>query len=145
MVRGEDGVARYADRPRSLVEMLRRSVEARPEAEAVVELDGERLGYRELWDRASRVAGGLAERGIRPGDRVAIQLPNGLDWCLAFWGIQLAGAIAVPVNVRLAPPEVRYVVEDSGAAFSFEPGRALPEGAPRAVDERGPSDVAAIF
>ncbi len=62
-----------------------------------------RVSYRELWDRAARVAGGLREQGIEPGDRVAIRLPNSIDWMLAFFGGLMAGAVVVPVNTRLAP------------------------------------------
>src|SRR3954454_7506832 len=108
--RGADGIARYVDRPSSLVAMLRATVDAHPDLEAIVELGGERLTYRELWDRAARVAGGL---DVEPGERVAIRLPNGVDWVLAFFGAQLAGAIVVPVNTRFAEDEVTYVVEDS--------------------------------
>src|SRR5665213_1902965 len=95
--RDEHAIARYRARPASLVEMLRNSVEAHPQNAAILELDGPRVTYRQLWDRAARIAGGLRSAGIHPGDRVDIRLPNGLDWCLAFLGIQLAGAIAVPV------------------------------------------------
>ncbi|HEV8182007.1 MAG TPA: AMP-binding protein, partial [Candidatus Angelobacter sp.] len=73
IVRGADGVARYQDRPRSLVEMLRGTVEKWPGNEAVVEVGGERLTYRAFWDRAARTAGGLRALGIQPGDRVAIR------------------------------------------------------------------------
>jgi len=106
ITRGEDGIARYDNLHSSLVEMLRASVDESPNSEAIVEIGGERVNYRQLWDRASRVAGGLVGSGIRRGDRVAIQLGNGLDWCLAFFGIQMSGAVAVPVNTRFAAPEV---------------------------------------
>src|ERR671931_597012 len=72
--RGEDGVARYLDRPRSLLEMLRRTVERKPDAEAIVELGGERLSYTELWERSAKVAGGLLAEGIGRGARLALQL-----------------------------------------------------------------------
>src|SRR4051812_33647817 len=91
--RGDDGMARYVDRPTSLVKMLRSTVERARDLEAVVELGAERVTYRELWDRSARVAGGLRAAGVEPGDRVASRLPNGLDWCLAFFGAQLAGAV----------------------------------------------------
>jgi len=84
IVRGADGIARYQSRPRSLVEMLRMSVEKLPNAEAVVEVGGQRLTYRQLWDRSARVAGGLRALGIQPGDRVAIRLGNSSDGCLRF-------------------------------------------------------------
>src|SRR3954469_7973960 len=140
--RGPDGIARYVDRPKSLVAMLRATVDAHPDQEAVVELGGERLTYRELWDAAARVAGGL---DVQPGDRAAIRLGNGADWVKAFWGAQMAGAVVVPVNTRFAEEEVRYVLEDSGASFVFEPDAALPDGEPSVNQDAGPDDLAAIF
>ncbi len=102
--------------------MLRASVEQSPNAEAIVEVGGPRVTYRELWDRSARIAGGLRNLGIERGDRVAIRLGNGLDWCLAFFGIQLAGAIAVPVNTRFSESEAEYVITDSGSKFVCLPG-----------------------
>src|SRR4051794_19763958 len=107
--RGADGIARYAGRPSSLVQMLRASVDLDPSARAVIEMGGETLTYGDLWERAARVAGGLRALGVQRGDRAAILLPNGVEWVLAFWGAQLAGAVAVPVNTRFTAPEVEYV------------------------------------
>jgi long-chain acyl-CoA synthetase len=145
ITRGNDGISRYDDLPRSLVEMLRRSTDRSPLAEAIVEVGGERLNYQTLWERSARVAGGLRDLGVARGDRVAIQLGNGLDWCFAFFGIQMAGGIAVPVNTRFAPPEVEYVINDSGARYSFKPGEKLPLGDPFVVEDLEPSDASAIF
>jgi len=145
ITRGQDGIARYDDLPASIVHMLRATVEKTPEAEAIVELGGERVSYRELWDRSARVSGGLKDQGIRKGDRVAIRLGNGLDWCLAFFGTQMAGAVVVPVNTRFSPTEVDYVVSDSGAIFSFLPGEALPDGDPFVDDDLNLEDLSAIF
>src|SRR5215510_9665274 len=94
--RGADGIARYDNRPQSLVEMLRNTVDRTPHAEALVEVGGGRVTYAELWERSSRTAGGLQEMGIKAGDRVAIRLANGLDWCFAFFGTLMAGAVSVP-------------------------------------------------
>jgi long-chain acyl-CoA synthetase len=143
--RGADGILRYTDRPASLVAMLQRSVKAEPTAEALVELGGERLSYAELWDRSARVAGGLRAMGVGRGDRVAIRLPNGIQWCLAFFGAQMAGAVVVPVNTRFSPTEVDYVVSDSGAIYVFEPGSALPDADPAEPASLQPADLAAIF
>ncbi len=142
---GLDGVRRYTGLPQDLVQVLRAAVDRAPAALAVAELGGERLTYRQLWDRATRVAGGLRAAGVAPGDRVANRLPNGTDWVLTFWGTLLAGAVVVPVNTRFAPPEVRYVVEDSGAAFVAEPGAPLPDGEPLVVTGQGHTDLAGIF
>ena len=145
ITRGSDGIARYEGRPNSLVEMLRATVEKTPQAEAIVELGGERITYRELWDRSARVAGGLKAQGIKRGDRVAIRLGNGLNWCLAFFGAQMAGCVVVPVNTRFSESEVAYVVSDSGSRFSFLPGEPLPCGSSSVVEELAPGDLAAIF
>ena len=140
--RGPDGVARYTNRPTSLVEMLRATVERAGDRLAVAEIGGDQLSYRELWDGAARVAGGLRAEGVERGDRVAIRLPNGLDWVLAFWGSQLGGAVVVPVNTRFKDREAQYVIEDSGASYVFG---ALPDGDPTAVEDLGADDLAAIF
>ena len=143
--RDEAGVLRYTNLPSSLVEMFRQSVERSPEVEALVELGGERVSYREFWDRSARVAGGLRDRGLQRGERVGILLGNGNDWAYAFWGIQMLGAVAVPINTRFAEPEIDYVITDSGASFVFRPGEPLPDGEPVVVDDLQQSDLAAIF
>src|SRR3954471_14258093 len=65
--RGADGIARYADRPESLVAMLRATVNRAGDREAVIDLGGERLTYAQLWDRAARLAGGLKNEGVGAG------------------------------------------------------------------------------
>jgi long-chain acyl-CoA synthetase len=144
--RDADGRARYSDRPTSLVHLLRASVQRDPAATAILEVGGGRsLSYGELWDGAARVAGGLRDAGIRRGDRVAIRLGNGADWVLAFFGCQLLGAVVVPVNTRFTDDEVAYLIEDSGAAFTFMPDAPLLDGEPTDVDDLAPDDLAAIF
>jgi acyl-CoA synthetase (AMP-forming)/AMP-acid ligase II len=140
-----DGIRRYPDLPESLVEMLRESVRADPAAEALVEVGGGRISYTGLWDRAARVAGGLRDNGIRPGDRVAIRLPNSIDWVIGFVGGLMAGAVVVPVNTRFTEPEAAYVIADSGSSYVFEPGAALPDGKPHVHEAARRTDVAAIF
>jgi long-chain acyl-CoA synthetase len=145
VVRDQDGVASYSDRPASLVQMLKTSVERDRAATALLEVGGPSLSYGELWDRSARVAGGLRAAGVERGDRVAIRLGNGIDWVLAFFGAQLIGAAVVPVNTRFAEEEVRYVIEDSAASFIFAPGEVLPDGEPAALEDLRPEELAAIF
>ncbi|MCW3029835.1 MAG: putative fatty-acid--CoA ligase [Solirubrobacterales bacterium] len=145
VVRDADGIARYTDRPASIVHMLRTSVDRDAGAIALVEVGGPSVGYGELWDRAARVAGGLQAEGVQRGDRVAIRLHNGIDWVLAFFGVQMLGAVAVPVNTRFAEDEVAYVVEDSGASYVFAAGAPLPDGEEAAIEELAPEDLSAIF
>src|SRR5215471_20449243 len=143
--RSADNIARYLDLPNSLLETLRTTVDQTPNNEAIVEIGGECINYRELWDRSARVAGGLKQLGVAGGDRVATRLGNSLDWCIAFWGTLMAGAIAVPVNTRFSEPEVEYVIDDSGSGFVFLPGQPLPAGDPFVAEGLTRSDVAAIF
>ncbi|MBZ5611704.1 MAG: AMP-binding protein [Acidobacteriia bacterium] len=145
IARGEDGIARYQGMPASLIEMLRATVDQSPTNEAIVELGGARINYRELWDRAARVSGGLKNLGVQRGDRVAIRLGNCLDWCVAFWGALMSGAIVVPVNTRFSEAEVEYVITDSGSRCVFLPGQPLPSGDPYVVEGLEQPDVAAIF
>jgi long-chain acyl-CoA synthetase len=139
------GVARYLNRPPSLVALLKASVERDADATAVLEVGGSAVTYGELWDRAARVAGGLAGSGVVRGDRVAIRMANGIDWVLAFFGAQMLGAVVVPVNTRFTEEEVAYLVNDSGAVYTFIDGQPLPDGEPVLAEDLGPEDLAAIF
>jgi acyl-CoA synthetase (AMP-forming)/AMP-acid ligase II len=60
--------------------------------------EGERITYRELHEQAGALAAGLIRLGIRPGNRVALILPAGLDFARCFWAVQLAGAVSVAFN-----------------------------------------------
>jgi fatty-acyl-CoA synthase len=80
-------------------------------------VDGERcLDYAALDERCARAAGWLRARGVARGDRVALLLENQSAYLEAVLGAARLGAIAVPLNTRLAPPELRYVLEDSAPA-----------------------------
>ncbi|MCW2577095.1 MAG: putative fatty-acid--CoA ligase, partial [Modestobacter sp.] len=140
-----DGIRRYTGLQRNVVVLLRETVERFPDRTAVIELDGPSVTYAELWERAGRVAGGLRDAGVRPGDRVAVRLGNGLDWLLAFWGTHLAGGIVVPLNTRLAEAEVEFILGDCGAAHVVRPGEPLPDGEPGEIADAGHGDVAALF
>ncbi len=98
----------------NLATILSSSAEARPDHPAL-RLGERKLSYREL-DRAARgVATGLRERGVSPGDPVALMIPNVPEFTIAYFGVLYAGAIVVPLNVLLTAPEVTYHLEDSQA------------------------------
>jgi acyl-CoA synthetase (AMP-forming)/AMP-acid ligase II len=121
MSRDGTGIPHYDQLPATLLDMLDQHVENRADSEALVELGADRLTYRQLWDAATRVAGGLRAGGLQRGDRVALRYPAGINWVLAFWGTIMAGGVAVPVNTRSAEPEVAFVLSDAGARVDLAP------------------------
>jgi acyl-CoA synthetase (AMP-forming)/AMP-acid ligase II len=143
--RDHDGVPHYEQLPSTLLDMLAQQVDTRPDSGSVIELGGDRLTYRQLWDRAARVAGGLRASGLRRGERVALRYPAGVNWVLAFWGTIMAGGVAVPVNTRSAQPEVEFVLSDAGALMDLAAGTPLPDGEPYVVEGLGRADIAALF
>ena len=143
--RDAKGVPHYDELPATVLDMLAEHVDNRPNSEALVELGAGRLTYRQLWDRASRVAGGLRAAGLKPGDRVAVRYPAGINWVLAFWGTVMAGGVAVAVNTRSAQPEVEFVLSDSGAQVDLAADTPLPDGQPYVTEQLGRADIAALF
>ncbi|SEB58808.1 class I adenylate-forming enzyme family protein [Streptomyces melanosporofaciens] len=81
-----------------------------------------RMTFAQLEDSTTRAAAAMRRRGLRVGDRVAIALPNGSAFVEAFLAVVKAGLVAVPVNLRLAPDEVEYILDDcTPAAVIREP------------------------
>jgi long-chain acyl-CoA synthetase len=78
-------------------------------------LDEVELTYAALDGAAARMAGVLRERGIEPGDRVGVMLPNVPYFPVAYYGVLRLGAAVVPMNVLLKGREVEYYLADSGA------------------------------
>jgi long-chain acyl-CoA synthetase len=91
---------------------LERSRERDPERPAIL-FEGRSASYRELDRDASRAANALRALGVRPGDRVALFLPNIPAFAIAYLGAQKIGAIAVSLNSLLKRDEVRFILEDS--------------------------------
>ena len=91
-----------------------------------------RVSYADLWRQALTCAAALRELGVRPGDRVALQCPNVVDFPRAYYGILALGAVVVPVHLLLTAEEVAYTLRDSGArVLVCHPAVAAP--APRAA------------
>ncbi len=89
-----------------------------PDREAV-RLDETVLTYSELDDLTGRVAGWLRARGIAPGDRVGIMLPNVPAFPVLYYGVLRAGGTVVPMNPLLKAREIQHYLEDSGARLTF--------------------------
>jgi long-chain acyl-CoA synthetase len=96
--------------------------------------EGEPIVYAELEAHATRMAGLLRSRGVGPGDRVGIWLPNVPSFVAAFFGALRLGAIVVPLNALLKPGEVSQRLEHSGAR---ELVAAAPVGDVAWVDPEG--------
>nr|MBA2630740.1 AMP-binding protein [Thermoleophilaceae bacterium] len=78
-------------------------------------LDDVELTYAVLEGSAARIATLLAARGLDPGDRVGLMLPNVPYFPAIYYGILRAGGVVVPMNVLLKEREARFYLEDSGA------------------------------
>ena len=92
----------------------RRRARMTPSKTALVQ-DGVRTSYADLHRRATRLAHGLRGRGIERGDRVAFLGLNSVELVTAMFATARLGAVFVPVNTRLAPPELAHVLAHSGA------------------------------
>jgi len=86
-----------------------------PDPSRVALICGEQqLTYAELRDRVARAAAVWQAKGLKPGDRVAIKLFDGIDWVVAFLGTIWAGGVAVAVNPQIPAPEWQYILEEAG-------------------------------
>lgn len=77
---------------------------------------GKTMTYRELYEAAARLASGLASRGIKAGDRVAIMLPNCPQAVISYYGALFAGAVIVQTNPLYVERELEHQMKDSGAS-----------------------------
>src|SRR3954464_15177338 len=114
-----DTAARHGDRP-------------------AIKLDDAELTYAAFDEGASRVAGMLRERGLEPGDRVGLMLPNVPYFPVIYYGILRAGGVVVPMNVLLKGREVHFYLSDPGAKHLFawhDFAAAAQEGAEQAGAE----------
>ncbi len=99
----------------ALFELLARTAARYPEAIAFT-CQGQKLTYRRLERASAVLAAHLQRRGIQPGDRVVLALPNGLEFPIAYYGILKAGATVCPSNPMYQPDELGYQIKDAGAA-----------------------------
>jgi long-chain acyl-CoA synthetase len=87
------------------------------------------MTYPELAEASGRIAGLLGDAGVRPGDRVALMMPNVLAYPVLFYGILAAGGVVVPMNPLLKSREVAHYLVDSGASVIFAWDSAAGEAA----------------
>ncbi|HEY2260477.1 MAG TPA: AMP-binding protein [Solirubrobacteraceae bacterium] len=99
-------------------------------------VSGNRWTYAQLWADCGRLASGLAAAGVSAGDTVVFSLFNCPEFVLVWLAAQRLGAVAAPINFRLSPGEVAYVIDDSRPrAFVYD--NALAETAHAALERSG--------
>ena len=121
----------------NLADLLSRSAAERPDRVAI-KLDDSELSYAALDEAAARVAGLLRAKGVQPGDRVGIMLPNVAYFPICYYGALRAGAAVVPMNGLLKEREVAFHLGDSGRRSSW-PGISSPTPRTPAPSRRTPS------
>src|SRR3954454_2298861 len=123
--------------PDSLAQLLTETAGRHGERPAL-KLDDSVVNYAVLNEGATRIAGLLKEKGLQPGDRVGIMLPNVPYFGIVYYGILRAGGVVVPMNVLLKGREVAFYLKDSGAKHLFawhDFGEAAQAGAEEAGAE----------
>jgi acyl-CoA synthetase (AMP-forming)/AMP-acid ligase II len=93
---------------------LHKAAMFRPDQPALVH-GAESISYRQFHDRALAIGGNLLSLGLQPGDRVAFCLANSPRILETIYGCFAAGLVVVPINARLHPREIAYIVGNSGA------------------------------
>ena len=111
--------------PLTPIRFLRYAREQFPNKVGVICGD-QRFTYAQFAERASRLAGALLARSAKPGDRIAFLSTNCHRLLEAYYGVLEAGCVLLPLNVRLSPPELAYVLNDAQARFLFFEPMFLP-------------------
>ena len=102
----------------SLGQLLRRQAHSLGE-QPFLRFEGQELSFAQVERCTNRIAQFLSSKGISPGDRVAVMLPNGLDFPLAWLSIAKMGAVMVPINVQYKEHDLAYTLGDSGAVLAL--------------------------
>jgi long-chain acyl-CoA synthetase len=111
---GDRVVRCFVDRRADIYAVFERALERNPDAEAVV-AGSVRMTYRGLGDSVERVAAGLHRLGLAAGERVGMLIGNRPEFVVGVLAALRLGAIAVPIGTRLAPDEVKFILEHSDA------------------------------
>src|SRR6185369_11416619 len=114
------------DEPATLVDVFRRIARDHKRPDTLnYKHDGRwvAISSDELLARAKQIAAGLHAIGVNRGDRVALLSESRVEWTLSDAGAIFAGAIDVPIYATLTPPQVRYILNDSGACVLLLPNR----------------------
>jgi fatty-acyl-CoA synthase len=97
---------------------IRKWSQLSPQKVAIID-DGHEISYKELNQRSNQVANFLLQKDLRKGDRVGVLLYNCHEYIAIYCALAKVGAILVPLNWRMAPPELSHILNDCGATFLF--------------------------
>jgi non-ribosomal peptide synthetase component E (peptide arylation enzyme) len=109
----------------TLADAMRAGAASNPDVRMIFHSDTHpaEVQLREMHRRSLALAGALEGLGLRPGDAVAIQVPNWLEGALAFQAAMILGVVIVPVIHIYGPAEVGFILEESGAKALICPDR----------------------
>ncbi|MGI5200688.1 AMP-binding protein [Spirillospora sp. CA-108201] len=96
-----------------------------PDLCAIITADDERVTYGELFAEVNRLCHGLRARGVNEGDTVAVVMGNSAALAAAYLAAMQSGLYLVTINYHLTPPEIAYIIEDSGAEVVLCSARAV--------------------
>ena len=97
--------------------LLEKRARLNPDLEGVFDVAQDlRLSYREVNERCNRTANGLTGLGVAKGDRVGLLAMNSIEFFETFFAVAKLGAICVPLNWRLVPDELEFILNDSGVS-----------------------------
>lgn len=97
-------------------DLLSRRAHLNPDKHAYIDSEsGDRFSFETLDLNSNRLANAFLADGIQSGDRVALLLRNGIEFLETFFALAKIGAVTVPLNWRLAPGELAFILEDSGS------------------------------
>lgn len=109
-------------RNRTLGDLLRHHASSRPDTVALVH-DGRMITYRQYWDQVSSLASSLISRGVRPGDRAVIMLPNWPEFPITRLALSECGAVSIIVNAANSDEELQATIEGTRASIVIAPLR----------------------
>ena len=96
----------------NLADLFEQAADAFAERECLV-ANGKRRTYREMEERANRLAHHLAARGVRPGDHVGIYAQNCVEWVETLWAVFKIRAVWININYRYVEDELRYLFDNA--------------------------------
>lgn len=117
----------------TVIELVEKNADLYPDRTALCDLETE-FSFSQVLEKSRRAAACFQATGLTKGDVVAVMGQNSFDFVFSFFGVLMAGGVVVPVNHKLTPPEVDYILGDSGAKLFLFDGALASVAAEVAAD-----------